>query len=436
MLLAITSMSTTGMLSFGNELAYIMLNQASNEIMEPTSEEVTPSGSNGKRVDLSLQIPSRPVGFGSSRSGKGLPHFQDSSKVGSSLEGFWRGLSLKNKVAVPDCERSSLLSPGPRAIPESPVLANFLSEFSWKRCTSLPVTPASNLSPSVSTPATARTSSEHYKLHKGAVPAMVSRSLSVPGSNVVIVRSGSFPNRREHVQTDSTDGQITPVQLEDGDEEIPEEESICRICYDVCEEGNTLKMECSCKGDLRLIHEECAVKWFRSKGNKKCDVCGQEVLNLPVTLFRVQSSAQRDNRQVHNRQSSQSQRISAWQDFVVLVLISTICYFFFIEQLLNTDMKTQAIVVAAPFSFTLGLLGSTFAVILAIREYLWTFAALEFALVAIVLHIFYSMIHLPAAYAIPMSSVSGFGIAIGLNSMCIRYFAWRAQQNQINSSLV
>ncbi|KAK4775754.1 hypothetical protein SAY87_023715 [Trapa incisa] len=400
--------------------------QSDSQPMEPTSSDISVPGSSGRQHDLSLQIPLR-LPFSDSRTSKAL---QRPSISGSSSIGFLRGLSFNRKtVATPESEKRSLLGPDLKTALGSPSVARIKNAVSWKRCSSVPVSPASNLSPSVSMPISARMPGES-RPSKGSVNASVSRSLSVPGRNMVIVRSVSFDAHKEHSATCSAQGgsdQIHPVLVEDEDREIPEEEAVCRICLDVCQEDNTLKMECSCKGALQLIHEDCAVRWFSTKGNKICDVCGHEVLNLPVTLLRTASSAQRNTRLDQNQQRVTSPSMSPWQDFVVLVLISTICYFFFLEQLLIQDMKSQAIMISAPFSLMLGILASVFAIVHAIREYIWTYAALEFASVAVTAHLFYSILHLKAVYALLIAAVLGFGMAMGINALYIKVYAWRLQ---------
>lgn len=128
------------------------------------SDELVNSRPNLKRSDLSLQIPTKPpISFGSSRSGKNLLQSQDASSGSPSSRGFFRGLSFKKKVTITEAEKSSLLNPDLKTTPESPVLEN--STFSWKKCASVPVTPASNLSPYASTPSSTRTYSERVKSH-------------------------------------------------------------------------------------------------------------------------------------------------------------------------------------------------------------------------------------------------------------------------------
>ncbi|XP_038998531.1 uncharacterized protein LOC120123773 [Hibiscus syriacus] len=109
-----------------------------------------------------------------------------------------------------------------------------------------------------------------------------------------------------------------------------------------------------------------------------------------------------------NRQNVNPQRFPSKlrvpADFVVLVLISTICYFFFLEQLLIQDMKREAIMIAAPFAFTLGL----------------------FAIVALTVHLLYGVVHMKAVFAILISGTVSSG-QMALNSLYIYCFGWRVQ---------
>ncbi|XP_026456576.1 uncharacterized protein LOC113357413 isoform X1 [Papaver somniferum] len=380
-----------------------------------------PSGFNGARADFPLIIPTSPVGPRSSISGKDLPPFPNSSKSSrQNSGGFCHDLSSKNKVASLNGEGGSRLGKKSREVCQSLVLESVnISVFPSKKSTSLPVTPLASLTPSASTTSKERIGGQYESSHTVVIPPKVPRSLSVPVRNVVIVRSLSFINRTEPVQIETSNDITSPIVMEDGDQEIPEEEAVCRICFvELTEGGKTFKMECSCKGDLRLTHEECVVKWFSIKGNKTCDVCRHDVRNLPVAVLRVHASRQRIYRNRRNT-AQNPPAISAWYDLIVLTMISSISYFFFLEQLLRSDMKSQAIVIAAPFAFSLGLLGSMFAIIVAIKEYVWTYTALEFVLVVMILHLCYTELHLHPIYAVLLSAIVGFGTAISVNALCL-----------------
>ncbi|CAN8260287.1 unnamed protein product [Cochlearia groenlandica] len=396
---------------------------SSSQVKENSTEDVPSSQPSETDLDLSIQIPARHVPFPKS-SLKSTTSFKSGST--SSPRGILRNLSLKKKVvAQPESDQISLLSPGLMETAKRPITSGPTASTYWKRCLSLPSKHAAKLSPVVSRQVSAEVAGETP--NKDFVYPAVSRSLSMPGRNKVIVRSISFDNHKARVYSETDADKVSPVPPEETDEEIPEEEAVCRICLDVCEEGNTLKMECSCKGDLRLVHEACAIKWFSTKGTRACDVCRQEVQNLPVMLLRVPTPSQPNNRHDRSQQNIQSQTASAWQEFVVLVLISTVCYFFFLEQLLIRDLNKQAIYIAGPFSLTLGLLASVFAIVLAIREYIWTYAALEFALVGMLVHLLYATVRLSAIYSILFAGILGFGIAVCLNSLYLHYFSWRVR---------
>uniref|UniRef100_A0ACD5YAG1 Uncharacterized protein n=1 Tax=Avena sativa TaxID=4498 RepID=A0ACD5YAG1_AVESA len=146
---------------------------------------------------------------------------------------------------------------------------------------------------------------------------------------------------------------------EDG-EDIAEEEAVCRICMVELSEGSgTMKLECSCKGELALAHKDCALKWFSIKGTRTCEVCKAEVQNLPVTLLRVQSVRAEASR-VGNGGANAARyaQYRLWHGTPILVIISILAYFCFLEQLLVGHNGFAALAISLPFSCILGLFSS------------------------------------------------------------------------------
>ncbi|XP_047313842.1 ERAD-associated E3 ubiquitin-protein ligase DOA10-like [Impatiens glandulifera] len=147
-----------------------------------------------------------------------------------------------------------------------------------------------------------------------------------------------------------------------------EEKAVCRICYDVCEERNTINMGCSCKGDVGFIHEECAVRWFKFKGNKKCDVCAKDVSHSTITSLPPP---------LPQTLPPPSSPLSSWKVFLILVVINTIAYFFFIILIGCRKWIAKTLIILAP-SFVLAILASLFAVFIG-KECTWLYAFAEFA---------------------------------------------------------
>ncbi|XP_019442418.1 PREDICTED: uncharacterized protein LOC109347153 isoform X1 [Lupinus angustifolius] len=244
----------------------------------------------------------------------------------------------------------------------------------------------------------------------------IHRSLSVPeftkDENVPV--GGMFrivpttPKLVENIATTTpTSIPVDTVENEDRSEDIPEEEAVCRICItELGECAETLKLECNCKGELSLAHQECAVKWFSIKGNRICDVCKKEVQNLPVTLLRVQTVRERRGQQ------AEISHYRFWQDALILVIVNMLAYFGFLEQLLVSKMGSTAVAMSLPFSCILGFLASVTATTMVRRSTVWVYATVQFALVVLTGHIFYSLVHIPAVLAILLGTFTGFGVVM------------------------
>ncbi|CAN1346468.1 hypothetical protein LINPERPRIM_LOCUS40769 [Linum perenne] len=309
-----------------------------------------------------------------------------------------------------------------------------------KRTSSLPVTPVAHLS---------NQHSGSLSVSGSLIPFVssfyhIARSLSVPVNNKdgSIRRMDSFfrvipstPRAKSEAEIATTDASSPSETIDDDGEDIPEEEAVCRICLvELCEGGETLKMECRCKGELALAHQECAVKWFSIKGNKTCDVCKHDVENLPVTLLRIQS---------RRAGITGLARGQAADPVPVLVIVSMLAYFCFLEQLLVEHMGTGAIALSLPFSCVLGLLSSMISSTMVKRRFVWVYASTQFALVVLFAHIFYSLVGVQAVLSILLATFAGYGVAMSGSSIIIEFVRWRRRwrngrraEEQIGSHLM
>ncbi|KAL6987412.1 hypothetical protein U1Q18_013160 [Sarracenia purpurea var. burkii] len=229
-----------------------------------------------------------------------------SSRGKSSMKSFLPKLSFKFRNPTSEIEKAATLAMGdsPAETREKPLIRRTLSLSKlltpkMKRTSSLPVNRIAHSNPES---VHGENTMEDYAKNGPQLP--IHRSHSVP----VLNKDGSIR------QSDALSGvfRVIPTILQvaegnlatlattptkdadgnnDGGDDIAEDEAVCRICLvELVEGADSLKMECSCKGELALAHRECAVKWFSIKGNKTCEVCKQEVQNLPVTLLRIQNA--------------------------------------------------------------------------------------------------------------------------------------------------
>ncbi|KAJ9540233.1 hypothetical protein OSB04_026739 [Centaurea solstitialis] len=358
----------------------------------------------------------------------------------SSIKSLIPKLSFKFRNRNAEIEKAAIIALGgsPSEMRRNTKMSRTLSltklfASRTKRTSSLPVTPIAHSNPE----------SMHGRntMEKGWIQHPMHRSHSVPdlikdGSIGEIESSGGVfrivPTTPKVTQGTHPILNVNPTIEADGNdhvkgEDIAEEEAVCRICMVELREGadDTLKMECNCKGELALAHQECAIKWFSIKGNKTCEVCKQEVENLPVTLLRIQRSQSRALRANGAMHQYEAPRYRVWQDVPVLVIVSMLAYFCFLEQLLVTKMGSGAIAISLPFSCILGLLASMTSTTMVKRRYAWLYASIQFALVVGFAHIFYSKLHVQGVLSVLLATFAGFGGAMCATSIIYEILKWR-----------
>ncbi|XP_057741221.1 uncharacterized protein LOC130958730 isoform X2 [Arachis stenosperma] len=387
------------------------------------------------RINMPLTPPPRKVAFSPCPS----PAFSrvnespgpSASRNRSTMKTLFPKLTLKiRSTSSQQIENAAFLAleGSPKVAPKKPLLPRTFSLTKLitprgKNTASLPVTPIAH-----SNPGSTHGGNAAYlaSIDKG-IQLPMHRSRSVPILNKAGSTSvGGMFRIIPTTPTSATSPSGDSVENEDGGEDIPEEEAVCRICMVELGEGadDTLKLECSCKGELSLAHQQCAVKWFSIKGNRTCDVCKQEVKNLPVTLLRLQTAPR--------GQHAEISQTRVWQDAPILVVVNMLAYFCFLEQLLVSSMGSGAVAMSLPFSCILGLLGSMTSTTMVRRNHVWVYATVQFVLVVVSGHLFYSLVHMQAVLAILLATFTGFGAVMFVASVLAEISNWRTSLGQLN----
>ncbi|KAK6124187.1 hypothetical protein DH2020_042096 [Rehmannia glutinosa] len=99
---------------------------------------------------------------------------------------------------------------------------------------------------------------------------------SIISETVIAVEANDFGD------TSSKSNETTPNDVVI---KIEREDKCCRICHlSANESGKSLvevmEIGCGCKGELGVAHLYCAKAWFRVKGNRLCEICGEAAKNI------------------------------------------------------------------------------------------------------------------------------------------------------------
>lgn len=71
------------------------------------------------------------------------------------------------------------------------------------------------------------------------------------------------------------------AQLAGLDVDVEANELRCRVCLSGTEDGPLTQLHCACRGEMAIIHEACAKRWFQRRRSGVCEVCARPAFDLP-----------------------------------------------------------------------------------------------------------------------------------------------------------
>lgn len=80
-------------------------------------------------------------------------------------------------------------------------------------------------------------------------------------------------------------GDLDAMESGEADHSVGDDaETVCRVCHFSSDgrssSGDLIIIGCGCKEDLSIAHRQCAETWFKIRGNRFCEICGEIAKNV------------------------------------------------------------------------------------------------------------------------------------------------------------
>lgn len=110
----------------------------------------------------------------------------------------------------------------------------------------------------------------------------------IKGKPDVMKGKKSHINEKKMNVSDPARGGCVVIDVKDDEGELDsgncDNEKVCRICHLSSDRrmdaADLIQLGCGCKDELGIAHHHCAEAWFKLKGNRICEICGECAKNI------------------------------------------------------------------------------------------------------------------------------------------------------------